>query len=205
MSTKKEKRKNKLIICITGPAGSGKTTLVNFLKEKGFCTISADELGHRALFIEKEKVKKIFGKDVCNDKGQVDRKKLKEKLKTEEDWKKLELITHPVIYRLILEEIENTGKNVCVVDAAILFTLGIDRFCDFIIKIEAEEEKLKRRLKLRGMDEEFITKIIKKQRNEYKGHSFDYVIKNSKTLDEFIKTSYDIIIKILKDHHFEIS
>jgi len=205
MHLKNNKRKNKLIICITGPAGSGKTTLSNYLKEKGFCVILVDELGHKALDMEKEQIEKVFGNDVIDEYNKVNRKALRKKLKTEKDWEKLEKITHTAIYKLLLKEIEKSEKRVCIVDAAILFTLGIDKLCNVIIKIESPTELLKERLKKRDMDDEFIYEVLKKQKNEYKGRPFDYTIYNQGALNDFLCASYSLIKKILKDFHLEIS
>ena len=42
---------NSILIGITGGIASGKSTMINYLNEKGYSTIEADQLGHKILDI----------------------------------------------------------------------------------------------------------------------------------------------------------
>ncbi len=185
--------KDKKVICITGPAGAGKTTLTEYLKDKGYHIINVDSLGHKALEIVKESIIREFG-DVLDAKGHIDRNRLKLHLSTPDDWEKLEKITHPVIRKLLKEEILESKSDKIIVDAAIPFKLKIDKLCDVIIKITAPSEILIHRLKERGMTESFIQEILRRQENEFKEpNHWDFVINNDGELQDFLKTALSII------------
>ncbi len=184
------KKKDKKVICITGPAGSGKTTLSNLLKDKGYYVINVDTLGHRALDIAKKQITRTFG-DVLDEDGKVMRDKLRKRLQSKEEWKKLEEITHPVIRKLLKDKIESTKSNKIIVDAAIPFTLKIEDLCDIIIKIDAPYEVLVKRLKGKGLESKFIENILKKQEQEYR--MCDFIITNNGTLEDFLKKALHLL------------
>ena len=180
----------KKVICITGPAGSGKTTLSEYLKNKGYPVINVDELGHMALEITKQKLISEFG-DILDRNGHVSREKLKQKLISQKDWRKLEDITHPVIRKLLDEEIKKQNGKKIIVDVAIPYTLKLENICDVIIRIEVPKNVLKARLTKRGMDREFIDKILKKQEKET--GKVDFIIENNSNIYEFIKKGLSLI------------
>lgn len=67
------------IIGITGKSGSGKSTLATILAEKLKCeSINIDKIGHKATSNEKisQKLCNLFGKEILDDDGKIDRKKL---------------------------------------------------------------------------------------------------------------------------------
>lgn len=91
---------------ITGGICSGKSTVMNFLRENGFKTFSADEIVHE-LYERKEiviEVAKIFdGRDVLDRSGHVDRKKLSKYLFDEKEKRReLENLIHPMVIREII-------------------------------------------------------------------------------------------------------
>ncbi|WP_169764516.1 dephospho-CoA kinase [Campylobacter mucosalis] len=60
---------------VTGSIGSGKSTFVNLLKERGFSVIDADLIAHEQLENSQNEVVLHFGSEILTDK-KVDRKKL---------------------------------------------------------------------------------------------------------------------------------
>ena len=61
---------------ITGSIASGKSTVVNLLKERGFSVIDADLIAHEQLEICKCEIVKTFGEQILDEAGKIDRKKL---------------------------------------------------------------------------------------------------------------------------------
>lgn len=97
---------NKKNYIITGGICSGKSTVMNFLRENGFKTFSADEIVHE-LYERKEivaEVAKIFdGRDILDRRGHIDRKKLSKYLYDEKNKRcELENLIHPMVIREII-------------------------------------------------------------------------------------------------------
>lgn len=91
------------IIGITGGIATGKTTVSNYLKEKGFLVIDSDQLSYDALTIDDICINQVFKyfPEVKNN-NQIDRSKLGEIIFNDKERKeKLNQIVHPyVITRL---------------------------------------------------------------------------------------------------------
>ena len=83
---------------ITGSIASGKSTVVNLLKERGFSVIDADLIAHEQLEICKCEIVKAFGEQILDETGRIDRKKLGDIVFNEpKKLKNLEQILHPKI------------------------------------------------------------------------------------------------------------
>ena len=67
-----------LSIFVTGGIGSGKSTLMEFLKEKGAGIVLADEVGHENLHDSEMKAElvKAFGKEILDTNGEIIRSEL---------------------------------------------------------------------------------------------------------------------------------
>lgn len=119
------------VIGLTGGIGSGKSEIAAFLKELGAGVIDADKVGHEILNPGTpgwHKVIDTFGKDVCNQEGKIDRKKLaKIVFQKPEEIDKLNKITHPLILdeiKLRLNQLKQEGFEVAIVEAALLIEAG---------------------------------------------------------------------------------
>lgn len=145
------------VIGLTGGIGSGKSTVSNYLKNKGYYVIDADTMAHnvtkkgsRTL----EEIVSVFGKEVlCND-GELDRKALgkivfndKEKLCI------LERLTTDIVVKRIEEEVNHLRRgneyDIIFVDAPLLFECNIDKLVDQIWLVDADIEKRIERVSVR--------------------------------------------------------
>ena len=139
---------------ITGSIASGKSTVVNLLKERGFSVIDADMIAHEQLEICKREILEVFGEQILDEAGKIDRKKLGAIVFREpKKLKNLEQILHPKIKAEILSkalQLECLGQ-VYFVDIPLFFEKK-ERYAEFknVAVIYAPKELLLSRLMSRN-------------------------------------------------------
>ena len=139
---------------ITGSIASGKSTVVNLLKERGFSVIDADLIAHEQLEICKCEIVKAFGEQILDEAGRIDRKKLGAIVFREpKKLKNLEQILHPKIKAEIFfkaSQFERLGQ-VYFVDIPLFFEKK-ERYAEFknVAVIYAPKELLLSRLMSRN-------------------------------------------------------
>ena len=139
---------------ITGSIASGKSTVVNLLKERGFSVIDADVIAHEQLEICKGEIVCEFGEQILDEAGKIDRKKLGAIVFNEpKKFKNLEQILHPKIKAEILSkasQFEGLGQ-VYFVDIPLFFEKK-ERYAEFknVAVIYAPKELLLSRLMSRN-------------------------------------------------------
>ena len=139
---------------ITGSIASGKSTVVNLLKERGFSVIDADLIAHEQLEICKGEIVREFGEQILDEAGKIDRKKLGAIVFREpKKLKNLEQILHPKIKAEILSQasqLERLGQ-VYFVDIPLFFEKK-ERYTEFknVAVIYAPKELLLSRLMSRN-------------------------------------------------------
>ena len=135
---------------ITGSIASGKSTVVNLLKEQGFSVIDADLIAHEQLEICKREIVEVFGEQILDETGRIDRKKLGDTVFNDpKKLKNLEQILHPKIKAEILSkalQLERLGQ-VYFVDIPLFFEKR-ERYAEFknVAVIYAPKELLLSRL-----------------------------------------------------------
>ena len=135
---------------ITGSIASGKSTVVNLLKERGFSVIDADLIAHEQLEICKREIVETFGEQILDETGRIDRKKLGDTVFNEpKKLKNLEQILHPKIKAEIFfkaSQLESLGQ-VYFVDIPLFFEKK-ERYAEFknVAVIYAPKELLLSRL-----------------------------------------------------------
>ncbi len=128
-----------MVIGVAGKFASGKSRVAKILEERGFLEVDVDRLGHRALEEAREAVAGRFGDEVVrSEDGGVDRRRLGEIVfRDPAALRDLEAIVHPRMVAMAERIIrENPGRNV-VLNAAILFPMGLDRLCDAVVWVQA--------------------------------------------------------------------
>ena len=139
---------------ITGSIASGKSTVVNLLKERGFSVIDADLIAHEQLEICKREIVCEFGEQILDEAGKIERKKLGAIVfRKPKKLKNLEQILHPKIKAEILSQasqLERLGQ-VYFVDIPLFFEKK-ERYSEFknVAVIYAPKELLLSRLMSRN-------------------------------------------------------
>lgn len=132
------------IIGLTGPTGAGKSTVSKVFEEYGAAILDCDKLARDAVN-EKDCIENLcrsFGDDIVTD-GVLNRALVaKRAFSSEENAKLLNSITHPVILRLLKEQIDENKENhkVIVIDAPLLFEASLENWCDKVISVIAPFE-----------------------------------------------------------------
>ncbi|MCQ0050232.1 MULTISPECIES: dephospho-CoA kinase [Pediococcus] len=138
------------ILGLTGGIAMGKSTISNFLRDKGIPIVDADEIAHAVLEFKAVKVQlvKAFGTPILNEQKQVDRKQLG-KIVFGESKKLGELnqIVQPVIRQEIIRQLKSfTTEPVVVLDAPVLFEQGYETLVDCIMVVSTTPAEQLRRL-----------------------------------------------------------
>ena len=139
---------------ITGSIASGKSTVVNLLKERGFSVIDADVIAHEQLEICKGEIVREFGEQILDEAGKIDRKKLGAIVFREpKKLKNLEQILHPKIKAEILSKALQLERleRVYFIDIPLFFEKK-ERYAEFknVAVIYAPKELLLSRLMSRN-------------------------------------------------------
>lgn len=189
-----------MIIGLTGGIATGKSTVSDILKDLNIEVIDADKIAHNVLEYEdvKKKIKDVFGDEVINKNGEVDRKRLgKIVFEDNKKLKKLESITHPKILEIIDNKIKKAKSELVVLDAPLLFETNLDEKVDETWVIYASEEIQIKRLKKRdGLNKKEALDRIKAQMDlEKKAKKADVVINNEGTIEELKNKVKNLIRK----------
>jgi len=181
-------RPSVVVVGLAGGIASGKSLVASMLGELGARVLNADEINHEVLRETKivARIVERWGRDVLDDSGEVDRRKLAEKVFNDvEEVRTLEGIVHPEVCRRItaaIEEEKDRGRDgVVVIDAPLLFEAGLERQCDRIVFIEAAEEvRLERVTRNRNWNGKELARRERHQKpSSYKKEHADIVIRNS--------------------------
>lgn len=164
------------VIGITGGVGSGKSVVLQYVKEQFHAyVIDADKVAHS---LQKpgnlcyDAIVDYFGTGILTPKGEIDRKKLgalvfadKQKLQM------LNAIMHPHVKKEIIKMADTAKKQgehpYCFIEAALLIEEQYDAICDELWYIYAKKElREKRLMDFRGYTVEKIKKMMSRQLSE---------------------------------------
>ncbi|MCF2626131.1 dephospho-CoA kinase [Fusobacterium perfoetens] len=187
-----------MIIGLTGGIASGKSTVSKIFRELGAEIIDADikakEISEREDVVKE--IGNIFGKEVINSEGKIDRLKIKEIVfNNKEKLKKLNDLIHPKVMEEFKKIKENKSKNdIIIFDVPLLFESGMDKMCDKIILVFTDKKiQIKRMLERDGITEELAEKIINSQMSlEEKLNKSQIHLENNGTLEDLREKSETI-------------
>jgi len=202
------------IIGVTGGVGSGKSSILRYLNEVYQAVIiEADEVGRRAQSAGEEAFQMIvdqFGQDAVGINGELDRAFLAE-LIYDDDAKRnlMNSIVHPIVTKHILNQIEAErikGTTYVVVEAAILFESKLNKICDEVWYIYANESvRIERLMTNRHYSKEKCQMIMDSQlRHEEFIKLSNVCIDNSLTLEYAYKQIDEQFIRIKDEMKNEI-
>lgn len=200
-----QKGRNKMkVLGITGGIGCGKSTVIDILREQYSCAvINTDQIA--ADLMQKgqktyQKIVEYFGEDILKDDGEINRKKLANRVfKSEMDLLKLNSFTHPLVREEVLIKIEQYQKEdserLIIVETALPYEARLKEYCDEVWYVTASLELRRERLKTtRGYSDEKINDIFNKQLSDADYRDFcTHVIVNDTTKEEVIRQARHIL------------
>ena len=185
------------VIGLTGGIGSGKTTILRWFETQNIPCFESDAVAKSLLNSSlKSFVCKIFGNNIYNSSGILNRKKLAARVfNNPKELAKLNVIVHPAVENAF-EDFKQKHKEdtIIIKEAAILFESGGYKNCDAIILVIASEEsRIQRVLKRDKIKKKDIEARIRFQWSDDKKKVLsDYLIQN-----EYLETALDQAEKIL--------
>lgn len=190
-----------VIMGLTGSTGAGKSTSVEYFKQNGYVVIDADALAKKAMLPECSCLKQVcgvFGKDILNPNGTLNRQRLAKKaFSSKANAQLLSDITHPWIFlqvmKLCRENIDGGNRKI-LFDAPLLFESRSEIMCDAVTCVVAPKEvRMERLIKRDGLSREQIEKRMSVQHDdEFYISRSDFVIDGSKSLEN-VKAQVDEI------------
>lgn len=127
-----------MVVGVTGKYCAGKNLVSEILVSQGFRPIDVDRVGHRALAVKKNEVVEAFGSVVLGSAGEIDRRRLGEIVFGDRrELERLEAITHPAMVAEVAQTVEGGKGEDFVINAAILFRMGLHSLCDSVLWIDA--------------------------------------------------------------------
>ena len=183
-----------MIIGITGGIGTGKSTVSDYLRLKGYNVIDADKISQEVLKETKIKERIIaeFGEGILektsNNKSDISRSNLRKLVfNNKENVTKLNSIMHPAIIEEIRKQIEQQKMEKLVfVDIPLLFEIKLEYLFDKVALVYANQKiQLERVMKRDNIPKEEALKIINSQMSiEEKKQKSDFIIENEATIEE---------------------
>ena len=182
------------IIGLTGGIASGKTTVSDYLKERGYTVLDADAYSRKTTAKNGPAIpaiKQAFGDDIVNTSGELDRKKLGSIIFNDADKRReLNEIVHPLIREMMNSDEQKFIKEGHVfLDIPLLFENGLNERCDFVVTVFVDRDTQIKRLTARNdlTVEEAEARINSQMPLTEKVRMSEYSLDNNGTLEALYK------------------
>ena len=185
-----------VLVGLTGGIATGKSTVIQYLRENGYSVIDADKLGHRVLEPRSygyQQVVETFGIEIINPDGTVNRPALGKIVFGDlQKLKELNKISHPIIAEMIQTEYEklvaDSVDNIVFLEAALLIEANWHKVCQHIWVVTLDPAIAIQRLQARDglsyieANARLEAQLAPEDRLAYA----DLILKNDATKDDLI-------------------
>ena len=194
-----------MIIGLTGPTGSGKTTALRVLEKMGFTIVDCD-----ALYYELLKRNEMLRGEICAAFGEVflpdgtlDRPTLaKAVFGDQKKLKQLDTIVARAMNAAVDGIIESCRGRGVVIDAIKLIESGLGEKCDLTVALTAPADvRLRRIMERDGIDEAYAKKRIDAQKKDsfYKKHCMFLLENRASSQREFERLIQEFFSDMIVD------
>ncbi len=175
-------------IAITGSIATGKSTVIEIIKNLGYEVLDADKIAHELMEegqINYRAIVDYFGPYIVDKKNKIDRRALGQVVfNDKEKLEKLNQLTHPNIFKEIERRIESSQEKISFLELPLLYELRVkdELAMDFdevwLVYVD-EKTQLKRLVERNQIDEKEAKKLIASQMSiEEKRRLADFIIYN---------------------------
>ncbi len=187
---------------IYGKIASGKSTILNYYKNKGYKTFSCDEYIKHLYTLNSTKLEliNIFGEQVLNDSKSINKQYIKNIINENIILKeKLENYFHPLVKKAMQNFIYNNKEEKLIfIEVPLMFESKSNIYMDYIIGIDASLPTQLSNLSLRGSKTPSLDLSFNKTNHfdKYK-NKCDFIIENNSTLESLYSQCDQTLDKIL--------
>lgn len=190
-----------MIIGLTGGIGSGKTTIANALRERGYTVYDTDNAAKRLVLTPtvRHAIEQLLGEDVYDGNHYLTKRVAERVFAHPQLLEQLNAIVHPAVRDDLRQAIQTSdGKTYFFVESAILYESGFDRECDYVVAVIAPKTlRIARTMARDNRSEEEVKQRIKAQMSNCQlRHRVHYVVENNGK--QTIETLVDKLIRHLK-------
>lgn len=181
--------------------GAGKSFVSRTLKDYGYSHLDVDKIAKYIIDKSLEckcKLKDCFGEDVLDNSFNLNREILGLKVfSSTENLLKLGFIVNPYI-KTEVKRLINKSESKVVVDAATLFSMGLNEFCKYKIYVTASLDVRRERVSKRDkISKETAAMRVQSQKEEmFPRKKCDFVIDGGLEKIEVLKKISEMIVKI---------
>jgi dephospho-CoA kinase len=192
-----------IVLGLTGSIGMGKSTTAKLFAEAGVPVYDADATVHRIYEGEAAPAIEAAFPGTTAD-GRVDRSRLSAKVVNDPAAiRRLEQIVHPMLrayHQKFLDEAEQSGAPVAVVDVPLLYETGGERRVDAVVVVTTTPEIQRQRVLARtNMTSEMLDTVLARQLPDAeKRQRADFIVDTSDGLDPVRSRIRDILDQAVK-------
>lgn len=145
------------VIGLTGGIASGKSTVSNFLKQKGYPIVDADQIARDVVAPGSNGlrcIRQAFGTDVVDTDGHLNRQRLgKIVFQSPKQMARLNHVMQPLIRAAVLQQIKylkHQGATLIFLDIPLLFEQHYEALCDQVMVVTVDARTQRERLMRRN-------------------------------------------------------
>lgn len=193
-----------MLIGLTGGIGSGKTTIADALRERGYAVYDTDSAAKRLVLTPavRQRIERLLGADVYDGDTYLTSRVAERVFADAELLRGLNAIVHPAVradFSSFKAQLSREQPFVFV-ESAILYESGFDGECDYIVAVIAPKPlRIARTMARDNKSAEEVRRRIKAQMSNCQlRHRVDYVVENNGRLS--VAELTDKLLRHLQKH-----